>query len=560
MISVLRNQNVRRRKGRACLRPIPMTYARKQRVIPHTFYSSSRRRKSTGFNASMLKYPLLGVLILLLVFLFLSSPHIFSLTFSGFSENKLNLPKESSLNGYSDEYDYVENMHDERESTIISIGLKNRGKASIPSLYILREGDTIYSISKKYDLSFYDLLKLNRITDPKNLKVGDMIHLLPETDSYPALPEEGDDTDIGCLPEEITIRAKKKEGYAPLTANFSVTTPIPDESLTYMWVLGNDRYAFEKNPIHMYTTPGRFDVFLIASDKNHHEVVSNKISIEVIPKTPKKVRIESHTPRFVTVNEINNIIDISEIYGGKDSFQNKNLSLIQTPEILQHLGENKFLTTRGGYSKIIAQTDKEKYTTYLFVSPFPSKHSYEPSYNWYKTQFATGVNGNCGPACVAMAIHWAAAHDIPVEKVRAEIGMPYRNGSISYANMVTSFKKHRVTAYVKKVSKTDDMCRIIDRGNLAIVVFYTGKISKTKGNKSDNMVGRYYEDETGHYVIVKGYTLDKKYFIVYDPIPSDWKNNKDRYADGTSMLGKNRYYSCSELMKAIRREVLEVSR
>jgi hypothetical protein len=196
----------------------------------------------------------------------------------------------------------------------------------------------------------------------------------------------------------------------------------------------------------------------------------------------------------------------------------------------------------------------------LFVSPFPSKHSYEPSYNWYKTQFATGINGNCGPACVAMAIHWATSNDIPVEKVRAEIGMPYRNGSISYSNMITSFKKHRVRFNLKEDANKDDICRIIDRGNIAIVVFHTSKISKTKGNKIHNMVGRYYEDKVGHYIIMKGYTLDKKYFIVYDPIPSDWKRNKDRYEDGVTMIGKNRYYNASELIKAIRGKVLEVLR
>jgi hypothetical protein len=347
MISALMNQKVKRRTGRSHIRPVKLLNSRKQRVIPPVSFSLSGRRNSSGFKASMLKYPLLGALILLLVFLFLSSPHIFSLTFSGFSGNRFNLPKESSLDSYPDEYEFIENMHDERKSTIISIGMKNREMASMPPFYILRNGDTIYGISKKYDISFYDLLKMNRITDPTNLRAGDIIHLLSENNEHPALHMGGNYTDTGSLPGEITIGVKKQKGYAPHTGHFSVATIFPDESATFMWILGNDRYTFEKNPIYTYKTPGHYDVFLIVSDKNKKEVVSNKISIEVIPKTPKKVRIESNTPRFITVNEINNIIDSSEICGHNISFHNNNVTMTQAPEILQHIGENKLSNKQG---------------------------------------------------------------------------------------------------------------------------------------------------------------------------------------------------------------------
>ncbi|MBN1696467.1 MAG: LysM peptidoglycan-binding domain-containing protein [Spirochaetales bacterium] len=505
----------------------------------------------------MLKYPILGALVLLLVFLFLSSPHIFSLTFSG---KTLLLPEETSLAGFHAGYTVFGMIDDESRPALIGIGMRNPEEKQVPPIHILREGDSIYSIAKEYDISFYDLLKANRISDPKSLRTGDTINIFPATDVSPAAHVEGNRQDTRLLPEEISVSANSGRGYAPLAVSFSLDTPIPEGAASFMWVLGNDRYAFEKNPTFTYRKTGRFEVFLILTDKDHHEVVSNTLSIEVMPKTTKKVRIESNTPRFVTVGEINNIIDLSEVLGNDVSFESGNATLIQAPNVLQHIGENKFLTTSGGYSRAIVQTEKEKHTMYLFISPFPSKHSYDPPYNWYKTQFATGVNGNCGPACVAMAIHWATARDIPVEKVRAEIGMPYRDGAISFDNMIRSFGRHGVEVDRKTISGNDDIFRIIDRGNIVIILFNTGKISRTKGDRTTNIVGRYYEDRVGHYVIVKGYTLDRKYFIVYDPIPSDWKTNSARYADGTSMLGKNRYYSASELMRSIRDNVLEVIR
>jgi hypothetical protein len=59
---------------------------------------------------------------------------------------------------------------------------------------------------------------------------------------------------------------------------------------------------------------------------------------------------------------------------------------------------------------------------------------------------------------------------------------------------------------------------------------------------------------------VKGYTLDKGYFVVYDPYPVDWESNSLRYGDDVSMIGKNRYYPADQLFKALRTPlVLEVS-
>ena len=62
-------------------------------------------------------------------------------------------------------------------------------------------------------------------------------------------------------------------------------------------------------------------------------------------------------------------------------------------------------------------------------------------------------------------------------------------------------------------------------------------------------------------MIIKGYTVDGKYLVVYDPVPSDWVSNSKRHADGVSMMGRNRYYPVDEIFGALRRhDVIEIRR
>ncbi len=65
----------------------------------------------------------------------------------------------------------------------------------------------------------------------------------------------------------------------------------------------------------------------------------------------------------------------------------------------------------------------------------------------------------------------------------------------------------------------------MDRGHIALVLVQSGIIEKVQGDPVSDLVGRYYDDDEGHYVLVKGYTLDKGFFVVYDPYPVDWESN-----------------------------------
>jgi hypothetical protein len=156
-----------------------------------------------------------------------------------------------------------------------------------------------------------------------------------------------------------------------------------------------------------------------------------------------------------------------------------------------------------------------------------------------------------------MASYWASGIDTSVATIRSEIGLPYANGAVNFENMLPSLRKRNVDYRFLKVQSAADIRSVVDRGNIGIILIHTGRIAKSNSN---SLTGRYYNDSTGHYVIVKGYTLDGAYFVVYDPIPSDWQTNSRRYEDGVSMLGRNRFYPVDQVMRALRRsQVMEIN-
>ncbi|MBN2533007.1 MAG: LysM peptidoglycan-binding domain-containing protein [Spirochaetales bacterium] len=563
MITILQNQHIckRKRTYSAFKKEQFRENPREFKQLPFLFSSSNKRTKRY-----VLKLPVISGVALFILCIFVSAPHIFSLSLSKKITETFQLPDESSLIGYPDGYEYVANLQDEREFGIIRIVHEDNNHKEYPSHYIVKKGDSVYSISREYNISLYDILRENRISDPTKLKIGDIL-------KFPVFPGENTfsrETAVSYnpgtnLPEDIEISVDKKSGIAPLKVTFNLNTELKagtdDEPFSFMWVLGNDRYVFDKQAEYTYTNPGLYNAFLIVSGNRNKEVVSNKIDIEVKKENVRRLRIETKNQQYITVNQINKTLTLSDLAGLPGiNMKEPDMKITQSPELLQHLGNGQFLSTRSGYSRITVLANTQRYVSYVFVSPIPSKHSWEPPFDWYKTQFATGITGNCGPASVAMAILWATGEDVPVAKIRSEIGLPNKNGAINLSHMFPSFKKRRINAYHTFINNPGDVRNIIDRGNIAIIVFNTRTISKTKGDIKKNFTGRYYDDITGHYCIIKGYTPDGKYFIVYDPIPSDWTGNSARYSDGVSMIGKNRYYSVSELFRTIGKKVIEITR
>jgi len=225
----------------------------------------------------------------------------------------------------------------------------------------------------------------------------------------------------------------------------------------------------------------------------------------------------------------------------------------QNPSLVRQIDDtDRFEITGTGYSKITFEAKGYSHTSYFFVSPIPTKHVPEPDAEWYKTQFNTGLNGNCGPACVGMGIHWGTGIDIGVRNVRQQIGMPSKDGAIGFNHMLNIFRRYKVKVRMQALHSAQDIRNIIDDGQIAIILIHSGKIGRAKGYIRKRMFDRYYDDSVGHYIIVKGYSLDGEYFVVYDPIPGDWATNSVRYDDGVSMIGKNRYYSSKQVFDALK--------
>jgi hypothetical protein len=234
-----------------------------------------------------------------------------------------------------------------------------------------------------------------------------------------------------------------------------------------------------------------------------------------------------------------------------------------------------------GYYHIESRLFGQKEDINLFAPPYASiinegQHGY-----WYKTQFNTVTPSNCGPANIAMSVKWATGKDVSVYDIRKSIGWnghginnpeviqrmvrefmadqnnnPY-NGGTSIAEIKKALTNYGVQFRAHTISDSEQLAEIIDRGNIAIVLFTAGDIGRGDQAKH-SFEGRYYTYRSGHYVVVKGRTKDKNFFIVSDPMPSDWSANSFRYSDGTSQIGRTRYYATQELVPSIYGETIEV--
>jgi hypothetical protein len=195
----------------------------------------------------------------------------------------------------------------------------------------------------------------------------------------------------------------------------------------------------------------------------------------------------------------------------------------------------------------------------VFVSPLPSHHVDRPDRDWYLTQWNTETQSNCGPTAAAMGIAWASGRAMSVVDVRRLVGWQ-GSGAVSLEELRTACSSQGVAAAVIDLASANTIFDELLRNRLVILAYNMVGIPAT-ANPRSNLVGQYYEDEGGHYLVLKGFSLDRRNVIVYDPIPSDWAENALRYADGVSMLGRNRYYPVDYLWNSLSaRQALVVRR
>lgn len=196
---------------------------------------------------------------------------------------------------------------------------------------------------------------------------------------------------------------------------------------------------------------------------------------------------------------------------------------------------------------------------HLFVSPIPSYHLDRTDRNWYLTQFNTETTSNCGPTVAAMAVRWASDAKPEVLDIRQYLGWN-GDGAVSMEELKEALDTYSIKSKLMNLRSPNDIFAALERGHLVAVVYNMAGLQAIT-HPEFNLMGQYYNDQGGHYLALKGYSLDHKWFIVYDPIPSDWAENRLRYPDGITMIGRNRYYDVNQLFNALRsNQALEIIR
>jgi hypothetical protein len=152
-----------------------------------------------------------------------------------------------------------------------------------------------------------------------------------------------------------------------------------------------------------------------------------------------------------------------------------------------------------------------------------------------------------------MAISWGSGMYFPVTSVRQAIGWQ-GDGATSFEELMRVIRNQGITATIQPLRTVQHIKDVIDSGSIAIILYHTGGVRLARPGVSADLVGKYYNDSVGHYVVVKGYSLDGEYFVIHDPMPNDWSSNSFRYGDEISMIGRNRYYHSLEILRSLRRQ------
>lgn len=167
-------------------------------------------------------------------------------------------------------------------------------------------------------------------------------------------------------------------------------------------------------------------------------------------------------------------------------------------------------------------------------------------YSWYIDQGDTGEysNNNCGPSSATMSLKW---YNSNFSKTAEDARNTYlENGGWWKTTDVTNYLSLNNAKYsVLNNSGEGFLENTLKQGNIIILCIDTSYLSYN--DNSEQRVGRFYDYQGGHFIVVKGYIVvdGKTYFEVYDP--NNWG---ETYSDGQPK-GKDRYYASTELMNAM---------
>jgi len=421
--------------------------------------------------------------------------------------------------------------------------LKEGMRIQIPydyDIYIAKAGDTLYDIAMANGVKQFKLASHNKFIDTKVIKSGDIIH-------------------IPRILQDIRIKSSKTIGLKPFKIEFSVLTNTRGKVKQYKWDLGDGSYSNKKSPVYTYKEKGTYKVSLEVTDENNNSITSNILTINV--KALANMTFTNTEYFEVNANEIINLNAKVMDNSGESVPFDYTLNISGVPVLIEQIGRSDqfrvLKATQSNFASLKLEFENYAHAVNLFVSPIASKNNTRPDIPWYKTQFKSGLDGKSGPACAAMAITWATGKEIDAGSIR-NLAIQ-ANGTLGFNHIILALEKNSVKSQFTTIDMTSDLFNIIDRGNIAIVFFDLTQIEPVKGK---NLYGSCYTTaDNEHFAIIKGYSLNRKYIIVNDPVPADMWVSADRSEPAENIAGRNRYYIADNLQKALRlKTVLEIYR
>ncbi|MDR1898977.1 MAG: LysM peptidoglycan-binding domain-containing protein [Treponema sp.] len=425
--------------------------------------------------------------------------------------------------------------------------------------YQIRPGETLSEIAYSYNVP-YDLLAFyNSITNPNRIRVGTVIQI-PSLDNMretrqqmarqprrAAAPARNSVKNVRIAYESRNNGDINGPG---ITVQFSIVDPPPESLQSFEWEFGDGKRGFRPNPSYEYTAPRTYVAKLTARDAKGAIYRSNPLYID-IPHPGSAA--EYSTTKFVTLSSPDDFFVVRGTVTGVARYPGVEAAPLDFSESDQYLTKVRF--TKPGFYGITVQEagGTEQYYS-VFVSPIPTIHAdaSQVDFNWYRTQYNTGTTSNCGPASASMAIGWSLGKYFPVSSVRQAVGWQGEGGT-SFEELLAVIRGQGIDASIHPLRSVQHIKDVIDSGSIAVVLFRTDGVRTSRADPATDLFGKYYNDTVGHYIVIKGYSLNGEYFVIYDPIPSDWGTNSFRYSDEVSMIGRNRYYAASELLRALRR-------
>jgi PKD repeat protein len=489
------------------------------------------------------------------------------------------LPPENLFSKIDDIAAYYQNPDSSWLSSRVVLPLEDKDWASISTLqseeditgagtqtidrtedieYRIRPGETLSEIAYAYDLPYELLAWYNKIANVNRIRVGTLI-VIPSLENAQAAeirmagePRKAPSPRTSTRSVTIGFESRNNgemDG-SGVTVQFSVLNPPAESLQSFEWDFGDGKRGFRPNPSYEYSTPKTYVVRLTARDTGGVIYKSNPLYIDI--PHPDSVA-DRNTTKFVTLSSPDELFVVKGEIAKVARYSSVEESPLDLSESDQFLTKVRFQKP-GYYGLTVTESSGGRQYYSVFVSPIPSMHADADltNFNWYRTQFNTGTTSNCGPASTAMAISWGTGKYYPVSSARQAVGWQ-GDGGTSFEELIGVIRKEGINAGISSLRSVQDIRDVIDSGSIAIILFRTDGVKTSSADPGTDSFGKYYNDSVGHYIIVKGYSLNGEYFIIHDPIPSDWGANSFRYQDEISMIGRNRYYSSAELLKSLRR-------